>query len=208
MVPMRPTGRARAEDVAYMRDLREAMLIQKPQGSLAVLYLMAAVFVGALVWAGFARVEEITMGEARVIPASREQVIQSLDPGVVTELLVREGEVVEKGQLLLRIDDTRASALFRELQGKAWADSTPLGPVLATPDELPADAELVTRVDGVEKQRGDVHDLVHDPVHLVRYVSTMTRLEPGDVIITGTPGGVGVAREPREFLTPGRTVTV
>ncbi|TXI86707.1 MAG: HlyD family type I secretion periplasmic adaptor subunit [Cupriavidus sp.] len=118
---MRPTGRARAEDVAYMRDLREAMLIQKPQGSLAVLYLMAAVFVGALVWAGFARVEEITMGEARVIPASREQVIQSLEGGILESLFVREGDVVERGQILLEIDPTRAGAAYREGMSKVLA---------------------------------------------------------------------------------------
>ncbi|GAA4708756.1 acylpyruvate hydrolase [Promicromonospora umidemergens] len=94
------------------------------------------------------------------------------------------------------------------LQGKMWADSTPLGPVLATPEEIPADAQITTLVDGVERQRGDVHDLVHDPVHLVRYVSTILPLNPGDVIITGTPGGVGHARSPQEYLRPGQTVTV
>jgi acylpyruvate hydrolase len=94
------------------------------------------------------------------------------------------------------------------LQGKMWADSTPLGPVLATPDEIPAGAQLTTLVDGVEKQRGDVHDLVHDPVHLLRYISTILPLDPGDVIITGTPGGVGHARSPQEYLRPGQTVTV
>ncbi|GAA4165299.1 fumarylacetoacetate hydrolase family protein [Gryllotalpicola daejeonensis] len=94
------------------------------------------------------------------------------------------------------------------LQGKIWADSTPLGPVLATPDEIPDEAYLVTTVDGVEKQRGDIHDLVHDPVQLVEYISTVLPLNPGDVIVTGTPGGVGHAREPQEFLSAGQTVTV
>ena len=94
------------------------------------------------------------------------------------------------------------------LQGKMWADSTPLGPVLATPEEIPADAQLVTLVDGVEKQRGDIHDLVHDPVTLVQYISTILPLAPGDVILSGTPGGVGHARTPQEYLQPGQTVTI
>lgn len=94
------------------------------------------------------------------------------------------------------------------LQGKVWADSTPLGPYLATPDELPADAQVVTLVDGVEMQRGDVHDLVFGPVELVEYVSTILPLHPGDVIVTGTPGGVGNARTPQVFLHDGQTVTV
>lgn len=94
------------------------------------------------------------------------------------------------------------------LQGKIWSASTPVGPVLATPDELPADAELVTAVDGVEKQRGAIRDLVHGPCALIEYVSTMTPLAPGDLILTGTPGGVGNAREPKEFLAAGQVVTV
>jgi acylpyruvate hydrolase len=94
------------------------------------------------------------------------------------------------------------------LQGKVWADSTPLGPVLATPDELPTEAHVTTLVDGVQVQRGDIHDLVFGPVELIEYVSTILPLHPGDVIITGTPGGVGNARDPQVFLRPGQTVTV
>ncbi|MDF2990343.1 MAG: 2-keto-4-pentenoate hydratase/2-oxohepta-3-ene,7-dioic acid hydratase [Microbacterium sp.] len=94
------------------------------------------------------------------------------------------------------------------LQGKMWERSTPLGPVLATPDEIPSDARMTTSVDGVQKQAGDIHDLVHGPVDLVRYVSTITTLRPGDVILTGTPGGVGHAREPREYLASGSVVEV
>lgn len=94
------------------------------------------------------------------------------------------------------------------LQGKIWERSTPLGPVLATPDEIPTDARMTTTVDGVQKQIGDIHDLVHGPVDLVRYVSTITTLRPGDVILTGTPGGVGHARDPREHLASGSAVEV
>ena len=94
------------------------------------------------------------------------------------------------------------------LQGKMWERSTPLGPVLATPEEIPSDARMTTIVDGVQKQVGDIHDLVHGPVDLVRYVSTITTLRPGDVILTGTPGGVGHAREPREYLASGSVVEV
>ncbi|HEX7662074.1 MAG TPA: fumarylacetoacetate hydrolase family protein [Pseudonocardiaceae bacterium] len=94
------------------------------------------------------------------------------------------------------------------LQGKVWEASTPVGPVLATPDEIPSGAELVTAVDGAEMQRGDIHDLVFGPVELVRYISTIITLSPGDVILTGTPGGVGNARSPKVFLAPGQTVSV
>lgn len=72
----------------------------------------------ALVWAAFFELDEITRGQGKVIPTSREQVIQSLDSGVLSEMFVREGSVVEKDQILLRIDDARSGAVFREAQEK------------------------------------------------------------------------------------------
>ena len=75
----------------------------------------------AIVWAGFFQLDEITRAQGKVIPSSREQVIQSLDAGVLSELLVREGVMVEKDQILLRIDDARSGAVFREAQEKYLA---------------------------------------------------------------------------------------
>lgn len=72
----------------------------------------------ALVWAAMFELDEITRGQGKVIPTSREQVIQSLDSGVLSELFVREGSVVEKDQILLQIDDARTGAVFREAQEK------------------------------------------------------------------------------------------
>ena len=75
----------------------------------------------ALVWAAVFELDEITRGQGKVIPSSREQVIQSLDSGVLSEMFVREGSVVEKDQILLRIDDARSGAVFREAQEKFLA---------------------------------------------------------------------------------------
>jgi acylpyruvate hydrolase len=96
------------------------------------------------------------------------------------------------------------------LQGKTFEGTTPLGPMLVTPDELtggvrPALAMTCT-VDGEIVQQSDTGDLVFDPVALVRYVSTIGTLRPGDIIATGTPGGVGHARTPPRYLRVGQTV--
>ncbi|TDD27117.1 FAA hydrolase family protein [Actinomadura sp. KC06] len=96
------------------------------------------------------------------------------------------------------------------LQGKTFEGTTPLGPVLVTPDELPGGVRpaltMTCRVDGAVTQKADTSDLVFDPVALVRYASTILTLRPGDVIATGTPGGVGHARKPPRYLTDGTTV--
>jgi acylpyruvate hydrolase len=93
------------------------------------------------------------------------------------------------------------------LQGKTFEASTPLGPWLVTADELrDHHREISCEVNGVEMQRANTGDLVFDPVAIVRYVSSIITLEPGDVIATGTPGGVGAARTPPVFLQPGDDV--
>jgi acylpyruvate hydrolase len=96
------------------------------------------------------------------------------------------------------------------LQGKNWDSTTPVGPYLVTPDELPGGVrpEVGVRllVDGKVMQEDTTADLLFDPVALVEYVSTMIRLNPGDLIATGTPGGVGHARKPPQYLVGGETV--
>lgn len=90
-------------------------------------------------------------------------------------------------------------------QGKAWDRTTPLGPVVVTPDEVdPAAGLPVTcRVNGEEMQRDSTRTLVFDAAELLAYISTFTALRPGDVVLTGTPGGVGTARDPQRFLADG-----
>lgn len=95
------------------------------------------------------------------------------------------------------------------LQGKIWARSTPVGPVMVTADEFdPATATLCTTVNGTTMQEHPVGDLLFSPSHLVAYLSTILPLRPGDLILTGTPGGVGRARTPQLYLKPGDVVEV
>ncbi|QXG34332.1 HlyD family type I secretion periplasmic adaptor subunit [Pseudomonas viridiflava] len=70
-------------------------------------WIAAALLLGAVLWAGFAVLEEVTTGEGKAIPSSKVQVIQNLEGGIVSDIFVREGQVVDKGDTLLRLDDTR-----------------------------------------------------------------------------------------------------
>ncbi|MFF4597460.1 fumarylacetoacetate hydrolase family protein [Amycolatopsis sp. NPDC001319] len=95
------------------------------------------------------------------------------------------------------------------LQGKAWDRSTPLGPELVTPDEADVSAAPVSTVlNGVTLQSSDTSKLIFDIPTLVATVSEFTELLPGDLILTGTPGGVGYRRDPQVFLHDGDEVVV
>ena len=94
--------------------------------------------------------------------------------------------------------------------GKNFPQTGGFGPWLVTPDEFgdPAKATLLTRLNGEETQRATVDDLVFDVPALIEYCSAFTILEPGDVIITGTTGGVGAYRKPPLWMKPGDIVEV
>jgi 2-keto-4-pentenoate hydratase/2-oxohepta-3-ene-1,7-dioic acid hydratase in catechol pathway len=94
--------------------------------------------------------------------------------------------------------------------GKNFPGTGAFGPVLVTTDEIPDVQELIleTRVNGEVRQSASVADLIFSIPDLIEYVSSFTPLAPGDVIVTGTPGGVGMFREPPEFLRHGDVVEV
>jgi acylpyruvate hydrolase len=92
------------------------------------------------------------------------------------------------------------------LQGKTWEASTPLGPCMLTADDLAADAGISCEIDGDVVQKSTIADLVFDAAALVAYISTMITLNPGDIIATGTTGGVGHARKPPRYLQDGQTL--
>jgi acylpyruvate hydrolase len=97
-------------------------------------------------------------------------------------------------------------------QGKNFEASTPVGPFVVTGDEIDperrgtVDLEVTCRVDGETMQRGRTGDLLFKPAAIVAYVSQFTTLRPGDLIATGTPGGVGAGRDPKVFLAPGQVL--
>lgn len=94
--------------------------------------------------------------------------------------------------------------------GKNFADTGAFGPWLVTPDEIadPAALSVTTRLNGTVVQSQPTADMIFPIPQLIAYISTFTRLAPGDVIVTGTPGGVGAKRQPPLWLKPGDTVEI
>ena len=96
------------------------------------------------------------------------------------------------------------------LQGKTIDGSAPMGPWLVTSDEItdPSGLEIFLTVNGEERQRSNTANLVFDVKKMLSFASGLMTLEPGDVILTGTPGGVGFARDPQVFLKDGDVVRI
>ena len=98
-----------------------ARLQQEPLRARRILLLIAITFSLLLLWSAFATVDEVTRGEGKVIPSSQLQIVQAVDGGVVEEMLVKEGQVVNAGDLLLRIDPTRFMSSLQENRSQSLA---------------------------------------------------------------------------------------
>jgi acylpyruvate hydrolase len=96
------------------------------------------------------------------------------------------------------------------LPGKNWADSTPLGPFLVTPDEVgdPHGLDIALELNGERMQTANTSQLIFDIPAIVAAVSEFVPLAPGDVVLTGTPSGVGYRRDPKVLLRDGDRVVV
>lgn len=121
-----PQAAATAGMHSFELDADAVMSTEKTYRAQTLVRTALLLVAGLLVWASLAKIDEVTKGEAKVIPSKQLQVIQSLDGGVVSEILVKEGQVVEAGQLLLKIDETRATSGVRESAAQAFALQTKL----------------------------------------------------------------------------------
>ncbi len=136
--------RQQKQDTEFMPEVDGAILEDSPWLARATVCAVSACLIVAPVWAKFAVLEEVTTGEGKAIPSSKVQVIQNLEGGIVTEIFTREGQVVNKGDVLLRLDATR----FISNKGETEADRMALqarverlsaeaeGHPIALPDEL------------------------------------------------------------------------
>ena len=133
-------------DTEFMPEVDGTLLEDSPTLARITVWLVSLLLLTALVWAKFAVLEEVTMGEGKAIPSSKIQVIQNLEGGIVAEIFVREGQLVNKGDVLLRLDDTR----FLSNRGESDADRMALTARLerlqaeaaGRPLEMPAEITL------------------------------------------------------------------
>ncbi len=125
------------EQQGFAADTDYAILQQEPLRARVLLRTIGIAFAIALMWSAVSRIDEVTRGEGKVIPSRQLQVLQSLDGGVVSEILVHEGDVVEQGQILLRIDQTRFVSSVRESRAQTLALQAKAARLRALSDGVP-----------------------------------------------------------------------
>lgn len=135
------------DDLGYTSSISEAILEQTPRGASLLLWSMVLFLVAAFAWAAWAQLDEVTRGQGEIIPSRQLQVVQNLEGGIVSEILVREGDLVEQGQILLRIEDKRfvssvkeSEVRLQELRAKtARLSAEANGKAIEEPQDFPAD---------------------------------------------------------------------
>jgi len=144
-------GRRFAGDDRFLDGLRDAHVAERMPRTRAALWLMALFIAAAFGWSAVARVDEITKAEGRVVPDGREQLVASLEGGLLAELLVRDGDMVDAGQPVARLDPTRATAQQNEGRAKQLAlratlarlDAEARGGAMTLPPELAEQPDLI-----------------------------------------------------------------
>lgn len=138
--------RMEAEELEFATDIRTSILAQSPRGGRAIIWAVLVLVIAGLYWASVSEIEEVTRGEGKVIPSGQIQVIQNLEGGILSEILVRPGDKVETNQLLLRIDETRFSSSFQQNRARYLANLAKAARLNAeatgTPLSIPAEVTM------------------------------------------------------------------
>ncbi len=144
----------------WQSDAHRAFVEQQPLRARALLYGVAIIVIALVVWAALAEIDEVTRGQGKVIPSRQVQVIGSQDGGIVTEILVREGDIVEKGQLLVRLDQTRSESTFRENRAEYQALAVKEARLRAVVDktEFVPDPDLAQKVPRIVAQEMAIYE--------------------------------------------------
>lgn len=103
-----------SEDLNFVNILHSQKNAKIDQKVLILFFAILVFFIGAFIWAYFSQIDELTRGEGKVIPSEKIKTIQSLDGGIISEILIKEGAIIKEGQALMKIDTTRVEALLEE----------------------------------------------------------------------------------------------
>ncbi|SHF67345.1 membrane fusion protein, adhesin transport system [Marinomonas polaris DSM 16579] len=107
------------DDLEYLTDRNAALMLKTPRGGRIIIWVIFIFVAAALVWANYTALDEVTVGEGKVIPSSQVQQIQNLEGGILKEINAKVGQVVDSGQVLMTIENTEALSSLREQQAES-----------------------------------------------------------------------------------------
>ncbi len=119
------------DDLAYVRNAKSAVRSEKIRGASLLLFGVVFSLAALVYWASVSEIDEVTKGVGKVIPSSSIQTVQNLEGGIVAEILIGEGDFVQEGDILVRIDDTQRNSVYMENLSKAQAYEAQLARLLA-----------------------------------------------------------------------------
>lgn len=148
---LKTTSQYQAEDQDFLTDVNAANLYGASIQSHIILWLAFCFVIIALIWANYATLDEVTRGSGKTIPSSHIQIVQNLEGGILSDILIKEGDLVEKGQALLKLDAVRFSSSFNETKLKYYE-------LLATTARLAAEVNKQSFVipDEVQKKHPNI----------------------------------------------------
>ena len=193
----------------FAADLRVASARGPRKLATLLLVAIAMFFAAAVAWAARAQLEEVTVGVGRVIPTSQVQVVQNLEGGILSALLVAEGDLVEVGQVILRIDDTTFSSSLRENRARylgflgtvARLEAEVEGRPVVFPAELAEEAEIVANERALLHARKAEHDASLDVLKRQEDQRRQEQLEL-QRRISGLEQSLALAKQELTILTP------
>ncbi|MCG8994584.1 HlyD family type I secretion periplasmic adaptor subunit [Laribacter hongkongensis] len=143
----------------FVTDAEWFMREESPRRPRIFVWSMLGCLLVAVLWAAFAKIDEVSRGEGKVVPSGQNQVLQSLDGGVVTEILARPGQTVKKGELLLKIDSTRFVSNLRENQAQYYALQAKGARLRALANDVPFEmpAEVTQFAPGIAQQEMELY---------------------------------------------------
>lgn len=143
---IRAEGDCDDPDLAYMRSLSAAVVQRSPRYLVMILIIMTLAIVSAIVWMSIAEIDIVVRGNGKVIPSQQLQVVQSLEGGIVSEILVREGDIVDSNQPLIKISDIAFASSYEENQLQYLELRAKIARLTAEANDLPfKEDELVAK---------------------------------------------------------------
>jgi membrane fusion protein, adhesin transport system len=134
------------EEFDFANNIKAAHQERAPNMTWVLLFTIGLILTTGFIWAQRAVLEEVTTGSGRVIPSSQMQVVQTLEGGIIGRILVKEGDTVEKGQIIMQIDDTGFASRLGEVEQRGWARQAEIARLEAessNAETLTIDADLI-----------------------------------------------------------------